>query len=175
MRHILLTCEVHLLYRLLIFGHPIILFAFMNQNQSKKVTIELQSEHSLIATPNTAVWKQRVDLEQAELSAENVITLVAVKEIVRNGFHKKSTGLRCSHDASRLKKILNLAAYVNIWKRDWPRAMCLPPHTMTATHHVAGATTSNFCETLKEKILTLTVESSAARNVSLACCAPGIL
>jgi hypothetical protein len=82
----------------------------MNQYQSKKITIELQSEHSLIATPNTAVWKQRVDLEQAKLSAVNVITLVAVKEIVRKGFHKKSTGLRCSHDASGLKKILNLAA-----------------------------------------------------------------
>jgi hypothetical protein len=31
-----------------------------------KKTIELQSEHSLIATPNTAVWKQRVNLEQAK-------------------------------------------------------------------------------------------------------------
>lgn len=66
---------------------------------------------------------------------------------------------------------------MSIWKRDWPRAMRLPPHTMTATHHVAGATTSNnfFGAIFVEKILTLTVESSAARNASLACCAPGIL
>ena len=86
-------------------------FVRIHESMSKlKKTIELQSEHSLIATPNTAVWKQRVNLEQAKAFSRKCHNFGGGQRNCPKKFPQESTGLRCSHDASGLQKILNLAA-----------------------------------------------------------------